>query len=171
MKVSLWTDGGCRGNGKFSGPSGIGIILEIENQLPIYYAERLHFDPNTNNKAEIYAVSKGLKLLLDKYKNDNSFIQNSLIIYTDSDYVLKGATRWIKSWRQNNWFTVNNEKVKNKELWIDLDNQMQRVKQDFDVSFQLVKGHSGIDFNEKCDKLANYAMDNPSFTYKFFSEI
>ena len=74
MKIELYTDGACRGNGTTSNPiSGIGGVILIPDHEPFYFKERLGFAPNTNNKSEIYAVIKGLTLLEEQnpYTHEN----------------------------------------------------------------------------------------------------
>lgn len=160
MKIELYTDGGCRENGQnIDAPGGIGCALLIPNQQPIFFKEKLNFKPNTNNKAEIYAVIKGLDLLYKNYKFVESFAREELIIYSDSAYMINSITNWIKGWRANGWITASKTPVKNKELWQTLDNMIDGLKNFFDIKFVKVKGHAGNQWNEKCDQLANEAMD------------
>lgn len=160
MKIELYTDGGCRGNGIETNPvSGIGIVLLIEDKEPIYAYEKLSFEPNTNNKAEIYAIIKGLFLLENNYTLNDNFVKDKLTIYSDSAYTINGITNWINGWRANGWINSKKEPVKNKELWQELDNAIEYFKNYFDIEFVKVKGHSDNRWNNKCDELANYAMD------------
>ena len=161
-KIELYTDGGCRENGQnFFAPAGIGCVLLIPDKEPIFFREKLNFKPNTNNKAEIYAVIRGLELLFKNYNpfDSNDFVKNKLIIYSDSSYLINGITNWINGWRANGWINSKKEPVKNKEFWENLDNKIKFFEQEFDIEFVKVKGHSGNKWNEKCDELANSAMD------------
>lgn len=159
MKYELYVDGGCRGNGVIDNPkAGIGCYLEGENLEPIYLKEKLNFEPNTNNKAEIYATIKGLELV-NKKINLDCFIKNDLMIYTDSAYTLNGITNWINNWKLNGWQTSKKEPVKNRELWIELDSILERTRENFNIEFKKVKGHNGIKGNEIVDRLANEAME------------
>jgi len=159
--IELYTDGGCRGNGTMENPkSGIGIVLLLPNQTPIKYFEKLEFCPNTNNKAEIFALIQGLNLLYENYKVTKGFAQPQLKIYSDSAYAINGITDWINGWRANGWVNSKKEPVKNKELWEQLDQLVNITKEYFDIEFIKVKGHAGNYWNEECDRLANYAMDN-----------
>lgn len=161
MKIELYTDGGCRENGQsLSAPGGIGCVLLLPEQQPIYLKEKLNFQPNTNNKAEIYAVIRGLDLLYKNYQFQTGFVKDKLTIYSDSAYMINGITNWINSWRANGWITSSKTPVKNKEMWQTLDNMIESLKENFDIEFVKVKGHSGNRWNEECDRLANEAMDN-----------
>ena len=162
MHIKLYTDGACRGNGQVAdAPSGIGAVLLIPEKQPIYLKEKLNFKPNTNNKAEIFAVIRGLELLFEYYSpfDKNEFVKDKLTIYSDSAYMINGITNWINDWRENNWMNSKKELVKNKELWEYLDKRIHFFEQDFDIEFVKVKGHSGNKWNEKCDRLANEAME------------
>ena len=162
MNIELYTDGACRGNGQIiNALSGIGVVLLIPNKEPMFYKEKLKFEPNTNNKAEIYAVIRGLELLFKNYNpfDSNDFVKNELIIYSDSSYLINGITNWINGWRANGWINSKKEPVKNKEFWENLDNKIKFFEQEFYIEFIKVKGHSENKWNEKCDELVNSAMD------------
>lgn len=162
MHIELYIDGACRGNGQVAdAPSGIGVVLLIPDKQPIYLKEKLNFNPNTNNKAEIFAVIRGLELLFKYYSpfDKSEFVKDKLTIYSDSAYMINGITNWINGWRTNNWMNSKKEPVKNKELWEYLDKRVHFFEQDFDIEFVKVKGHSGNKWNEKCDRLANEAME------------
>ena len=90
---------------------------------------------------ELKAVIEALKFFT---------INSELIIHTDSKYVMDGASRWIINWKKNNWKTAQKKDVKNKDLWIELDNLLNY----HDVSWVWVKGHDGIYGNERADYLA-----------------
>ena len=90
---------------------------------------------------ELTAVLKAL----EKIKN-----LKNIIIYSDSKYVIDGATKWIINWRKNNWKNSNKQTVKNFDLWIKIDEQLNNKK----IGWQWVKGHSGNILNEEVDTLA-----------------
>ena len=72
-------------------------------------------------------------------------------IFTDSKYVKNGITEWIHKWKINGWKTANKKPVKNKDLWIILDQEITRHK----INWQWIKGHSQNKFNELADQLSN----------------
>ena len=80
--------------------------------------------------------------------------KSNVEIITDSMYVKNGITQWIQKWKENFWKTKNNKRVKNKDLWLILDNLCSQ----HDVEWSWVKGHSGNSGNEKADKLANKGL-------------
>ena len=140
MKVKIYTDGACRGN---PGPGGWGALL--------IYGDREKkikgFSKNTtNNIMELTAAVESLKQL--KRSCD-------IIITTDSVYVKNGITIWIKNWKRRNWKTSSKKDVKNKALWIALDEECSKHH----ILWKWVKGHSGHPENEIADLLANQAID------------
>ena len=140
-KVYIFTDGACRGN---PGKGGWGAILQSDN----HEKEINGYSENTtNNIMELTAVIKSLQAL--KKTCD-------VILTTDSKYVKNGITTWIHNWKKNGWKTANKKSVKNKDLWILLDQECRKHK----VTWEWIKGHSGHELNERADLLANLAIDN-----------
>ncbi|MCO6386094.1 ribonuclease HI [Aliihoeflea sp. 40Bstr573] len=137
--VEIFTDGACSGN---PGPGGWGAILRfggIEKELSGGEAE------TTNNRMELLAAISALEALKEPVKAD---------LYTDSNYVRDGLTKWIHGWKKNGWRTADKKPVKNAELWQTLD----AARQKHDVTLHWVKGHAGHPENERADELARLAM-------------
>ncbi|EAR08411.1 ribonuclease HI [Reinekea blandensis] len=138
--VTLYTDGGCRGN---PGPGGWGAVLiygDHEKKLKGSEPE------TTNNRMELLAAIEGLEALKQAVTVD---------LYTDSKYVQQGITQWIHNWKKNGWKTAGKKPVKNQDLWQRLDSLMSK----HEVNWHWVKGHAGHKYNEIADELANQAMD------------
>jgi ribonuclease HI len=138
--VQIFTDGACKGN---PGPGGWGAILRYANtekELNGYAPE------TTNNIMELTAVIESLKALSRSCP---------IIITTDSNYVKDGITKWIHNWKQKGWKTAARKPVKNKALWVSLD----ELTQDHNITWKWVKGHSGHPENERADELANEAIE------------
>jgi ribonuclease HI len=167
MHLSIYTDGGCSGN---PGPGGWafaivasegkgkakpiaplpGMLFPQEN----FYGKLLHEQSGgepatTNNRMELLAVALALEALIDL-----NLSPDSVTVYTDSQYVQKGMTIWINSWKRNGWRTSERKPVKNQELWFRLDELGAR----FGVVWKWVRGHAGNEFNERCDLMARTAM-------------
>jgi len=79
----------------------------------------------------------------------------NVAIYTDSQYVQKGISEWIKKWKVNSWRTSDKKPVKNQDLWKELD----ALAGNFSVTWEWVRGHAGVEFNERCDLLVQKAME------------
>lgn len=74
-----------------------------------------------------------------------------IVLHVDSSYVKDGITKWIDGWKAKNWRTANKQPVKNVDLWQALEEQIAR----HEIEWRWVKGHAGIEGNEKADRLAN----------------
>ncbi len=141
MTIKIYTDGSSRGN---PGPGGWGAILVMEDKVVEIGGREFE---TTNNRMELSAVLESLKYLSNEH---------DLEINTDSAYVLNGATRWVKGWVKNNWKTSTKDDVLNKDLW----EQMLTQTTHRNISWNLVKGHSGHSANERCDVIATSFADN-----------
>jgi ribonuclease HI len=136
----MFTDGACRGN---PGPGGWGVLLRYKGTEK----ELCGGEPETtNNRMELLAAIKGLAALTERCE---------VTLTTDSTYVKNGINQWIQGWKKNGWRTSAKKEVKNKDLWVQLDEQVER----HDVNWRWVKGHSGHRENEIADQLANRGID------------
>ena len=136
MSINIYTDGACSGN---PGIGGWGVVLINNNKDPIYLSGGLI--ETTNNQMELIAAIKALRFLKEK---------ENITIWTDSKYLKDGIERWIINWKNNNWKNSSKKTVKNKELWIELDNELRNHS----VQWKWLKAHAGHLHNEKADDLA-----------------
>ena len=138
--IKIYTDGSCLenpGNGGWAA-----IINDNGNIKKISGNEK----STTNNRMELMAPINALK---------NIDTKDKIEIYTDSQYVKLGITEWINTWVKNNWQTSKKEKVKNKDLWLDLYN----LNKSLNVKWIWVKAHAGNLINEEVDLLAKKAAN------------
>ena len=142
-KIIIYTDGACSGN---PGKGGWGAILKYGD-----YTKEIsgYAESTTNNKMELQAVIEALKLIKKDY---------DIEIFTDSNYVKDGITKWINTWKLNNWKTSKKESVKNKELWLELD----ELRQKYNINWNWVKGHADDEINNKVDELARLEITKNS---------
>jgi len=136
--ISIYTDGACKIN---PGKGGWGVFIENSNEK-LYGGE----SDTTNNRMELTAVIESIKYL--KQKNSNK----SSTIYTDSQYVFNGITKWRKNWKRNNWKNSKKQTILNYDLWLELDTLLEQQKH---VSFVWIRGHNGNYGNDMADNLAN----------------
>jgi ribonuclease HI len=138
-KVAIHTDGACSGN---PGPGGWGAILESgAHRKELKGGEAL----TTNNRMELTAAIEALEAL--KAPSD-------VELYTDSNYLRDGITKWIRKWKTNGWRTADKKPVRNAEMWQRLEEACAR----HNVRWHWVRGHSGHDQNERADELAREGM-------------
>lgn len=137
--VQVFTDGACEGN---PGPGGWGAIVRMNGtEKELSGGERR----TTNNRMELSAAIEGLKILPPS---------SQVVLTTDSQYVQKGITQWIKNWKRNGWINAAKEPVKNADLWRELD----ALCGEHSVEWRWVRGHAGHAENERCDALAREAI-------------
>ena len=139
--VTIYADGGCRGN---PGPGGWGVLLKLGDTEK----ELCGGEPDTtNNRMELTAEIRALEALKRP---------STVEVHTDSQYVQKGISAWIHNWKRNGWRTSDKKPVKNAELWQQLDTLAQQHQ----VKWLWVKGHAGHPGNERADRLANRGIDD-----------
>ena len=138
-EVHIWTDGACKGN---PGPGGWGVLMRSAgHEKSLYGGEPL----TTNNRMELQAVIEALAALKRPCR---------IQLHTDSQYVMKGVTEWMRGWKAKGWVTAAKSPVKNVELWQRLD----ALLQGHEVHWHWVRGHTGDAGNEAADRLANQGV-------------
>jgi len=134
--ITIYTDGACSGN---PGIGGWGAVILEKNKEDIFLNGGN--DNTTNNRMELTAAIEALKYFVEK---------KNITLITDSKYVKDGIQSWIQNWKKNGWKTAAKKPVKNKELWIELDDLITK----HNITWEWVKGHAGNTYNEKADYLA-----------------
>jgi ribonuclease HI len=141
-QVKLSTDGACIGN---PGPGGWACVLRFAGHTGELYGCE---ERTTNNRMELQAVIEGLRALREPCV---------VSISTDSQYVQRGITEWLETWKANGWMKSRNTRggraVLNQDLWAELDKRIASHA----VRWQWVKGHADDPDNLRCDSLANRA--------------
>ena len=138
--VDIYTDGACRGN---PGPGGWAAVLSAGGrEKEISGAQPL----TTNNRMELQAVIEALSALKRPLQ---------VRLYTDSQYVRRGILEWLPQWKARGWKTADRKPVKNQDLWQQLETAAARHR----IEWHWVPGHAGVPGNERCDALANAAID------------
>jgi ribonuclease HI len=137
--IIVFTDGACRGN---PGPGGWAALLIYKQQRKVISGAQRD---TTNNRMELFASIAALTQIKRS---------SNVVLYTDSQYVKNGITRWLLQWQRNGWRTANKQPIKNKDLWQQLNEQVQR----HNVQWKWVRGHSGHPENDLVDQLARSAI-------------
>ena len=138
--IDIYTDGACRGN---PGPGGWAAVLCAGGREKEISGAQLH---TTNNRMELQAVIEALQALKRPLE---------VRLYTDSQYVRRGILEWLPQWKARGWKTADKKPVKNLDLWQQLETAAARHR----IEWHWVPGHAGIVGNERCDVLANAAID------------
>lgn len=132
----VFTDGACLGN---PGPGGYAAIMSIAGREQIIVGRDRS---TTNDKMEMTAAIKALETVPPSLP---------IILHSDSQYVVKGASQWLRGWKAKGWRKADGKPVLNQELWLEID----RLSHGRTILWQWVKGHAGQEQNERVDQLAN----------------
>lgn len=141
--ILIYTDGACLGN---PGPGGWAALMVSgthEKELSGFVAE------TTNNRMELMAAIKALEALKKPSRVD---------LFTDSEYLRRGVSEWLRAWKARGWKTADRKPVKNVDLWEAIDPLLGR----HDVTLHWVRGHNGHPENERVDSLARAAAQRES---------
>lgn len=139
VEVTIYTDGGCKGN---PGPGGWGAVLLAGGRR----RELSGAEPaTTNNRMELRAAVEALRALKRPCR---------VTVVTDSEYLRNGVTSWIRTWRRNGWRTAGRQPVKNADLW----QALLDASSGHEITWRWTKGHAGDRENNRCDALANAAI-------------
>ena len=138
--IKIYTDGSCLGN---PGNGGWAAIINDQDKITKISGNKKN---TTNNQMELMAAIEALKKIPP---------EQEVQLYTDSKYVKMGITEWIKKWSQNNWKTSSKQRVKNLELWKELNIISKKHK----IKWFWVKSHAGNPSNEEVDVLAKKAAN------------
>jgi ribonuclease HI len=138
-RVEIWTDGACSGN---PGPGGWGAILVLgDREKELSGGEPL----TTNNRMELTAAISALEALKRPC---------SVNLYTDSQYLREGISKWLAGWKKRNWLTAEKKPVKNVDLW----QRLEAAAEKHETNWKWVRGHAGDLRNERADELARAGM-------------
>ncbi|MCY7367813.1 MAG: ribonuclease HI [Chamaesiphon sp.] len=143
--TNLYTDGACSGN---PGPGGWGTVAYFDDGSCHELGGR--DGATTNNRMEMQAAISALQFFASTKQT------TQCVVYTDSEYLIKGITQWVKGWKKKDWKTAAGKTVLNQDLWetLDLLNGQVQSQTKVPVSWQHVRGHSGNVGNERCDTIA-----------------
>jgi ribonuclease HI len=155
-QVVIYTDGGCWPN---PGVGGWGAVITMPDGKIVELTGGE--EKSSNNRMELMGPIMALESL-ERH--------SAVTLYSDSQYVVKGITEWIEGWKRKGWISAQKQPVKNRELWERLDDSRKRHK----VTFQWIRGHAGIEGNERADVLSQkgaieacgHAIDFSRFRYK-----
>jgi len=135
-KIYIFTDGSSRGN---PGPGGYGVVMKFKDKVKELSQGFTH---TTNNRMELLALIVALEAIkTTKYPIE---------VYSDSKYVIDSITKgWVFNWENKSNFGGK----KNSDLW----KRYLSIHDNFNITFNWVKGHNGHPENERCDYLATSA--------------
>ena len=148
MAITIFTDGSSRGN---PGPGGWGAIIRTDDEVVELGGREEH---TTNNRMELSAAINALA-----YVDENGGVTGeSIVVRSDSKYVIQGITEWVSGWQRNGWKTAGKKDVGNRDLW----EALHLVSKGLSIEWKYVEGHAGHSGNERCDEIATAFADKTS---------
>lgn len=142
--IRVYTDGSSLANGKVGARAGVGVFFGAGDDRNI--SERLHGEPQTNQRAELMAMLRALQVCP---------LHTTVKIVSDSQYSINCVTQWAASWKKKGWLTATGEPVKNQDIIrAVLDKMEERSKVGGLTQFEWVKGHASDRGNQAADALA-----------------
>lgn len=155
--IEVYTDGACAGN---PGKGAAAFVMLIDGKLEKEGVKA--FRHTTNNRMEMLAILMALEEL--NARDLTRSLKDEIIIHSDSNLVVSAFnSKWLENWKRNNWIKSDKNPVLNKDIWklIDPINQIVKPK------YKWVKGHAGIEYNERCDELATGAITEAEMNNSF----
>jgi ribonuclease HI len=168
-EIAVYVDGACWNNGFKNSKGGWSFVIQFDgNRKEIHAAG--YVETTTNQRMELTAIIKALEEIQKRWTDTNQ----SVLLFSDSQYVVKGSNLWMFSWEKNGWkrgkSTGKNEKkekktssseISNLDLWKKVFVLVNEIKPEI----RWIKGHSGNPYNELCDDLAGTAIKTKSDYY------
>jgi ribonuclease HI len=145
--ITIYTDGSSRGN---PGPGGWAAIIMDEARAVELGGAEAH---TTNNRMELMGAISALEYA-------STLSPEPIELFTDSEYVMKGITQWVAGWQKRGWRTASKKPVLNQDLW----QRLILAADGKEIAWQYVAGHSGHEFNERCDEIATSMADGTQVT-------
>ena len=142
--ILVYTDGACLRNP--DGPGGWGVCIFYPDGA--IYELGGHEARTTNNRMELQGALVALQAIEPGA---------AATVYSDSQYVVEGLTKWLAGWKRKGWMTATRAPVKNRDLWMRLD-----AEDPGRVTWRHVRGHSGNLGNSRADEIAHgFAVGKP----------
>lgn len=152
--IEIYTDGAVSNN-----PGGKGgaaaIVLDYLDGIQENVGR--HYEDTTNQRMELTGIILGLNTVLDRHAFfGNRFVLLMVNLYSDSAYAMRAFNEgWLSKWKTNGWQTAGKKPVANQDLWQKIDQILYECKKNnIDVNFYKVKGHSNNRYNNLADEIA-----------------
>lgn len=153
---AVFSDGACRGN---PGPGAWGCLGQNSKGDVVFEASGVSV-PSTNNKMELTGAIESIKKIQAHIKDLGLPKTTSIHLFSDSKYLVDGIKLWVPGWKKRGWKKADKKSPENLEIWKEVDSLNESIP---NLSFHWVKGHAGHPQNERCDELANIALDESGF--------
>lgn len=154
--MRVFTDGACTSNGRPGSKAGFAVWFPEHPDMG--YSQRIpDGDPQTNQRAELCAIQKATEIL-----ETNGYLDEDIVIYTDSDYSINCLTKWIPGWTARGWKTAEGKDVLHQDVIKDISSRLVKFKSH---RFVHVRAHTGgtdelSRHNDIVDRMARKTVDD-----------
>lgn len=142
MKVDIYCDGSCLGNGNVENFGGFGVVVVVNDNVHSVYKKGCR--NTTNNRMELEGVIFAIKLA--------KTLKQDVAIYCDSAYVINTINSWMNGWALNGWIKKTTKKAPENLDLIKQAYELMTFNQH--ISILKVKGHADDKYNNLADCLA-----------------
>lgn len=149
MRIEIYTDGSCLGNGKSNSYGGYGVVVLIGDKvMKVAKTYSKGFRDTTNNAMELEGMIKAIEVA--KVLRKATF-SPSVEIFCDSAYVVNTVNTWMYNWANKGWIKSDKKPPENLDLVKKLYDLMSFEQ---GITITKVKGHADNEFNNMADALA-----------------
>lgn len=154
--MRVFTDGACSANGRPGAKAGYAVWFPEHRELSMS-ARIPDEQPQTNQRAELTAIYSAVCTL-----ESHGFLDEDIVIYTDSDYSINCLTKWIPGWVSRGWKTTEGKSVLHQDILKDLSSKLSKFKSH---RFVHVRAHTGNEDdlsknNDVVDRMARATIDD-----------
>lgn len=143
--ITVYTNGSCTTN---PGIGGWAFVVAYSDGESCKWGNSQQ--DTTSNIMELVAIEKVLE-----YCTANNY--NNVIVKSNSKYAIGGITKWLSSWKSNEWKTANNKDITNKHIWVSLDEKIQQMT---NIQWTYIESRNEDRYSIMADKLASDAATN-----------
>jgi ribonuclease HI len=167
-QVLIYTGGACLDNGKKGPRGGCAFVFKFSTSMQIYGRAAFHLEnkgptgqqhQQTSNRAELRAVIGALR-----FRGWTGEGFKTIVIATDSEYIVNGSTTCVRGWLQNGWKRGSGAPVEDKDLWLTLLGECERWSS---MGLKIKFWKIPRECNTEADRLARDAAANEPFFDKF----
>ncbi|KAI8628489.1 ribonuclease H-like protein [Xylariaceae sp. FL1651] len=158
-KILIFIDGACLDNGTPNAKASWAFYFGPEPEARTCSGRLESKGPfgdvceQTSNRGELRAALAALRA---RQWSDDGY--RTVVIASDSEYLVKGATEWVKKWTKNGWKTPGGKNVANRDLWELLLGDAERYQElGLAIQFWWIMR----EWNEVADAAAKKAASRP----------
>ena len=165
--IIIYTDGSCKNNGSENSVGGWSFVILFDDFKKEIQSSGF-VESTTNQRMELQPIIEALQEIKLRWSEISS---KKIIIFSDAQYVIKGANEWMFNWQKKGWrrtsgYTNGKPSKKSIVKHLDLWQTLYDLVAIYHPTFKWVKGHDNLKYNVLCDTLARQASHNKITTHR-----